>query len=238
MLVQKININYNSNYINKVAFKSNREHEAMLRALRAAQAEEMKKRFAKLKELHDYQIQDKGCHNMAQFLLNFACAIENDSEHSLDEFFKSEIEAAKIRRGLSPECQKNSIEIREEIQSQPVFKDPALTLITAKDMKDFIPVDEEFTENEQYQTTINAAKKSIVDAIEAADKSKFDSTEIGLMNELTQIIKQTKGLDFGTEYDNLLERLLGSIRRRKQAMTQIAIQQKNIIPKIRKIIKH
>ncbi|MCM1003874.1 MAG: hypothetical protein NC408_05965 [Candidatus Gastranaerophilales bacterium] len=238
MLVQKINFNSNLNYTNKVSFKSNREHEAMLRALRLAQAEELKQRFAKLQELHDYQIQDQGCHNMAQFILNFACAIENDSEHSLDEFFKSEVEAARIRRGLSPECQRNSLEIREEIQSQPVFKDPALTLITAKDMKDFVPVDEEFAQNEQYQTTINAAKKSITDAIEAADKSKFDSTEIGLIKELTQIIKQTKGLDFGTEYDNLLERLLDSIKRRKRAMTQTAIQQKNIIPKIRKMLKH
>ena len=40
MLVQKIN---QTPYINKqVMFKSNREHEAMLRALKAARAEEMK----------------------------------------------------------------------------------------------------------------------------------------------------------------------------------------------------
>ncbi len=45
MLVQKIS-NTNFNY-NKISFRSNREHEAMLRALRAAQAEEMKQRFAK-----------------------------------------------------------------------------------------------------------------------------------------------------------------------------------------------
>ncbi len=135
---------------------------------------------------------------MAQFLLNFVCSIENDSEHNLDEFFKSEAEAARIRMGLSPECQRNSLEIREEIQSQPVFKDPALTLITAKDMKDFTPVDEEFAADPQYQATINAA-------VEASDKTKFNSSEIGMIKELTQIIEKTKGLDFGAEYDSTLK---------------------------------
>jgi len=221
----------------QISFRSNREHEAMLRALREAQAEEMKRRFARLNELHNYQIQDQGCHNMAQFLLNFVCAIENDSEHNLDEFFKSEVEAAKLRQGLSPECQRNSLEIREEIQSQPVFKDPALTLITAKNMKEFVPVDEEFSATEEFQSTINAAKRTIVDAVEASDKSKFDNTEIGLMKELTQIIENTKGLDFGTEYDKTLEKLLESIKTRKQKIEQAVVQQKTFIPKIIKRLK-
>ena len=235
MQVLKIN-NTNFNY-NRVSFRSNREHEAMLRALRAAQAEEMKRRFAKLQELQNYEIKDKGCHNMAQFLLNFVCSIENDSEHSLDEFFKSEAEAARIRQGLSPECQRNSLEIREEIQSQPVFKDPALTLITAKDMKDFTPVDEEFAADPQYQATIKAAKRTIINAVEASDKTKFNSDEIGMMKELTQIIEKTKGLDFGAEYDSTLERLLNSIKSRKQEIERAAAQQKSYIPKIIKKLK-
>lgn len=237
MIIQRVN---NISYYNpnsRVSFRSNREHEEMLRALRAAQAEEMKRKFAKLQELQNYQIQEEGCHSMAQFMLNFACSIENDSEHSLDEFFKSEAEAARIRQGLSPECQRNSLEIREEIQSQPVFKDPPLTLITAKNMKDFVPVDDEFTENEEYQKTINAAKKSLVDAVEAADKTKFDAAEIGMMQELTQIIKQTRGLDFGQKYDELLEKLINSINSRKQKMEQVAVQQKGIIPKLRQRLK-
>lgn len=234
MLIQKVNnIAYNNYNKSGISFRSNREHEAMLRALRAAQAEEMKRKFAELEKLHNYKIQEQGCHNMAQFILNFACSIENDSEHSLDEFFKSEVEAARIRSGLSPECQRNSLEIREEIQSQPVFKDPALTLITAKDMKDFVPEDNEFTQNEEYRKTIAAAKKSLVDAVEAADKTKFDAVEIGMINELTQIIKQTKGLDFGAKYDELLEKLIKSVNSRKQEMERVALKQKTIIPKLK-----
>lgn len=235
MIISKIQ-NTQPHY-NKVSFRSNREHEAMLRALRAAQAEEMKRRFAKLQELQNYEIQDRGCFNMAQFLLNFACSIENDSEHSLDEFFKSEIEAAKIRRGLSPECQRNSLEIREEIQAQPVFKDPALTLITAKDMKEFVPTDEEFISDPQYQATIQAAKKAVVDAVEAADKEKFDSFEVGLMEELTNIIKKSTGLDFGAEYDKTLGTLLRSIKTRKAEIERLAEKQHLVIPQLKNKLK-
>lgn len=214
-----------------LSFRSSREHEAMLRAQREAEAEEMKRRFARLNELHDYKIQDQGCHKMAQFLLNFVCSIENDSEHSLDEFFDSEIEAAKLRQNLTPECQRNSLEMRAEIQSQPVFKDPALTLITAKDMKDYVPVDEEFSNSKEFHATIEAAKKCVVTAVKTADKTKFDKTEIGLINELTQIIEKTKGIDFGAEYDKTLEKLLASIKARKQKLDQAIIQQKVISPK-------
>lgn len=215
---------------NPISFRSSREHEAMLRALREAEAEEMKRRFARLNELHDYRIQDQGCHKMAQFLLNFVCTIENDSEHSLDEFFNSEIEAARLRQNLSPECQKVSLELREEIQTQPVFKDPALTLIAAKDMKDYVPVDEEFSNSKEFQQTLDSAKKSIITAVKTADKSKFDKAEIGFIDELTQIIEKTKGIDFGTEYDSTLERLLNSIKSRKQKIEQTLAQQKAVIP--------
>ncbi len=58
---------------NRISFRSNREHEAMLRALREAQAVEMKRIFARLNELHNYQINDKGCLNMEKFFLNFVC---------------------------------------------------------------------------------------------------------------------------------------------------------------------
>lgn len=236
MLVQKIG---QTHYINRsVSFKSNREHEAMLRALKAAEAERMKQRYADLKALHDYKIQDQGCHNMAQFMLNFVCSIENDSEHSLDEFFASEIEAAKLRRNLSPECQTNSLEIRQEIQAQPVFRDPALALISAKDMKDFVPQDEEFAADKMFVDTINAAKRSFVLVVNESDKSKFNDSEIGMMKELTQIIQKSKGLDFSQEYDSLLEKLLNSIKNRTQNMEQVAIKQKSMLHNILRRIKH
>lgn len=236
MLVQKISHNPYIN--NQISFKSNREHEAMLRALRAARAEEMKRRYAEIKALHDYRIQDQGCHNMAQFMLNFVCSIENDSEHNLNEFFASEIEAAKIRRNLSPKCQANSLEIRNEIQSQPVFRDPALALITAKDMKDFVPQDEEFASDQMFVDTINAAKRSFVQVVNEADKTKFNAEEIGMMKELTQIIEKSTGLDFGKEYDSLLEKLLNSIRSRKQEMERVAARQKVTVPNMLRKLKH
>lgn len=236
MLAQKIN---QTPYINKqVMFKSNREHEAMLRALKAARAEEMKKRFSDLKALHDYKIQDSGCHNMAQFMLNFVCSIENDSEHNLNEFFASEIDAAKLRRNLSPECQANSLEIREEIQSQPVFKDPALALISAKDMKDFVPQDEEFASDKMFIDTINAAKRSFIQVVNEADKTKFNKAEIDMIQELTQIIEKSKGLNFGKEYDALLEKLLNSIKNRKQEIEQVASRQKVTIPNLLRKLKY
>ena len=230
------NLKYNTGYFTQPSFKSNPEHEAMLRALRRAQAEEMKQRFARLEELLNYDIRDKGCRNMAQFTLNFACAIENNSEHDLDEFFASEVEAAELRKRLTPECQKYSLEIREEIQSQPVFKDPALALISAKDMKDFIP-DEGLLSDDQFRATINAAKKSFVNAVKVADKKKFNETEKGLIQNLTEIIERTSGIDFGKEYDQKLEQLIKSLQSRKQDAERVLSKQKVVIPKVLKKLK-
>lgn len=219
-------------YTNQPVFTSNREHEAMLAALREAQDLEMQRRYNNLDELLNYDIHDHGCHNMAQFTLNFTCAIENDSEHNLDEFFKSEEEASKLRSKLSPECQKNSLEIRNEIQKQPVFKDPVLALVSAKEMKEFIP-DKEILNNAQFANVIDAAKKSYVDAINTSDKTKFNDSEKALIEELTGIIKKTKGLEFGEEFDKLLETLVESVKARRQEVTQIINKQKIINPKIK-----
>lgn len=228
----------NIQYTYKPSFGSNREQDLMLSEARkkaeAARKKAQELREQEIKQLINYQIKDPICHDTAQFLLNFSCAIENDSEHNLDEFFKSDDEAAKLRQGLSPECQKNSLELRKEIQSNPILKDPALTLITAKDMKDFAPADEEFVRDKRYQLTINAAKKSVVDAVEASDKSKFDSAEIGIIKKLTQIIQRTEGLDFGAEYNKLLEKLINSVKSRKP----IAVEQaRNMVPTIQKMLK-
>ncbi len=100
-------------------------------------------------------------------------------------------------------------------------------------MKDFVPVDEEFSATEEFRATIHAAKQTIIDAVEASDKSKFDSTEIGLMKELTEIITKTKGIDFGNEYDKILEKLLNSIKNRKAKIEQTLAQQNRIAPQIK-----
>ena len=233
MLIQKISLykqNY-SKYNSQPTFKSNREHEAMLRALRAAEAEEMKRRYEKLNELFNYDIKDRGCHNMAQFTLNFVCAIENDSEHNLDEFFASEVKAAELRKNLTSECQKNSLEIRQEIQSQPVFKDPALALISAKEMKEFVP-DAEFMNDKRFKPTIDAAKKAYSQAIRHANKDKFNGYEKGLIEDLVHIIDNASYLDFGDVYEQKLTMLLDSISQRKAESGRILVKQKSIIPRI------
>ena len=93
MQIDKVQFINNRIYTNKfpksqIAFKSNEAQERMQRALRQASIEQMRQKYQNLDELLNYEIHDTGCHNMAQFTLNFACSIENDSEHSLDEFFK------------------------------------------------------------------------------------------------------------------------------------------------------
>ena len=229
--IQYLNSNLNTyRYNNKsLSFKSNLSQEAMQRALRQAAITQMEEKYKNLDELLNYEIHDRGCHSMAQFTLNFACAIENDSEHSLDEFFKSELEAASLRKRLSPECQKNSIEMRAEIQRQPVFKDPALALISAKDMKDFVP-QSDVLDSDEIKVTIKAAKKAYVDAIKAADKTKFSEYERTLIGTLTSMIEHATGLDFGKEYDQILKSLLDSIKSRKQEIELSVLKQKLINP--------
>ena len=239
MQIDKVQFINNRIYTNKfpksqIAFKSNEAQERMQRALRQASIEQMRQKYQNLDELLNYEIHDTGCHNMAQFTLNFACSIENDSEHSLDEFFKSELEAAELRKKLSPACQKNSIEMRAEIQKQPVFKDPALALISAKEMKEFIP-EEEMLDSEYIKSTINATKKVYIDAIKNADKTKFSEYEKTLIGTLTSMIETSTGLDFGKEYDQILKSLLDSIKSRKQDI-ELAIHKQKLINQI-KIIK-
>ena len=218
----------------QIAFKSNLVQEAMLMALKQASIAQMQKKYENLDELLNYEIHDTGCHNMAQFTLNFACSIENESEHSLDEFFKSELEAAALRKKLSPKCQKNSLEMRAEIQKQPVFKDPALALISAKEMKEFVP-NEGMLDSKEMKSTIDAAKKAYVDAVKAADKTKFSDYEKTLIGTLTSMIENSTGLDFGQEYDQILKSLLDSIKSRKQEIERSVLKQKLINPL--KIIK-
>ncbi len=239
MQIDKVQYMSNSLYTNKsskrqIAFKSNEAQEAMQRALRQTAIAQMQMKYNNLDELLNYDIHDTGCHNMAQFTLNFACSIENDSEHSLDEFFKSELEAAALRKKLSPTCQKNSIEMRAEIQKQPVFKDPALALISAKDMKEFIP-QEGILDSEEIKSTINAAKKAYIDVVKNADKTKFNEYEKTLIETLTSMIEKSTGLDFGKEYEQILKSLLDSIKSRKQDI-ELNIHKQKLINPI-KIIK-
>ena len=59
-----------------------------------------------------------------------------------------------------------------------------------------------------------------------------------MMKELTQIIEKSTGLDFGKEYDSLLEKLLNSIRSRKQEMERVAARQKVTVPNMLRKLKH
>ena len=107
-----------------------------------------------------------------------------------------------------------------------MFKDPALSLISANNMKSFVP-DEEFADSDLYKQTIDAAKKCFVDAIKASDKTKFIPYEKNLINELTNIIDQSSGLDFGEKYQTKLQELLSSLRSRAD-MQRVALRQKTL----------
>ena len=212
-------------------FQSNREHEAMLRALRMAEAEDMKKRFERLNELFNYEIKDNGCHNMAQFTLNFVCAIKNNSEHNLEEFFASEAKANELRKNLTPECQKNSLEIRQEIQAQPVFKDPLLALISANEMKEFVP-DENFMKDKRFKPTIDAAKKTYIQVIRNANKDKFNDYEKETIEELVKIMENSQTLNFGEQFEQKLAMLLDSIKHRKADAEKVLVKQKFSISRV------
>ncbi|MCM1338684.1 MAG: hypothetical protein NC191_03330 [Muribaculaceae bacterium] len=223
----------------KLLLLQQQEEEKRRQEMLQRKQQEREREINGLRNLAKYEIEDSGCQDMAQFLLNFSCAIENDSEHSLDEFFRPKEEAEKLRENLSSECRENSLELRKEIQSNSVFNDPVLTLITARNMQDYTPVDEEFTALEEYRSTINSAKKAIINIVDTTDKTKFNSSEINLMKELTQIIEKTEGLVFGEEYDEILNRLLNSLNSpdEEEKEQQPVIKQRSFISRIMNKIK-
>jgi hypothetical protein len=227
MQVNKINFSYTQ----KPSFKSHRAHEQALAELKR-QSELAQERKVCIQRLANYELQEPYCDDMSQFLLNFVCSIENESEHSLDEFFDSEFEASKQRAKLSPECQKRSLEIREAIQSQPVVKDAVFTLITANNMKDYEPQDKEFVQMEEYKKTVDSVKKTLVKIVKNSDTTKFDEKEKGLIQKLTDMISSSAGLNFGEEYEETLKTLLNSLKSKQQTKDRILAQQKLLDPKI------
>ena len=134
--------------------------------------------------------------HMAGFLSQFTCAIQNNSEHDIREFFADEETAAKLREKLSPTCQHDSIELRKEIQKIDETNDPVMMLIAANNMKKFMPKDG-ILNKQQQADLIEGLKETITESIKNMDLSKFDEEDRIAIGEMVQKIKASETVDFG-----------------------------------------
>ena len=132
--------------ISMITFQSNPQREremARLRELerqRQAELARLKAEAELVERINQYPpLDDRISTQVAGFLSQFTCAIQNDSEHNIMEFFGDEKTAADLRKGLSSECQADSIKLREMVQSLEEVKDPVKTLIVANRMQKFAP---------------------------------------------------------------------------------------------------
>ncbi|MBQ2611356.1 hypothetical protein IJF81_03080 [bacterium] len=196
--------------------------------------EEARKYYSDLlrDSLPDYNAQSTGMKKSAQFTLNLASSIVNDSDHRIEEFFVPEAEAQKLRENLSPDCQKRSIRIRDAIKDIEAYNDPVNALISANRMKDFIP-DDAVLSNSQYKEAIDNAKKIYTLAVDNASKEAYSDGEKNLINELSGMIKKASGLDFGDEFNKKLDALIDSIKNRKRKFLPIKIENKVKVPKLK-----
>ena len=133
---------------------------------------------------------------MAGFLSQFTCAIQNNSEHDIREFFGDEETAAELRKKLSPECQHDSIELREELKKTDEVKDPVMMLIAANRMKKFMPKPGVLTP-EQQENLLQGLKDTITMAVQNGDMSKYDEDDKIAIGEMVQMIKASDSTDFG-----------------------------------------
>ena len=184
------------------------------------------------KGLPDYNAQSLEMKKSAQFTLNLASSITNNSEHNIEEFFVPEADARKLRTNLSSDCQKRSVEIRDTIKNIEAYNDPVNALISANRMKDFIP-DDAVLSNSQYKEAIDNAKKIYTLAVDNASKEAYSDGEKNLINELSSMIKKASGIDFGDEFNKKLDALITSIKNRKREISPIKIENKIKVPKLK-----
>lgn len=149
---------------------------------------------------------------MAKFLSGFTCAIQNNSEHDVREFFGDEETAKELREKLSPECQHDSLELREEIQKIDEAKDPVMMLIAANNMKRFMPK-EGILNQEQQENLLQGMKDIVIMAIKNGDMSNFDEDEKLAIGEMVQMIKAADSVNFGISVK--LKALIDKLNRKK-----------------------
>lgn len=187
------------NRISILNFKSNEHREAelheirRLRELRRSLEEEKLIQSMSYPEL-DNQISTKA----AGFFSKFTCAIQNASEHNIMEFFGDENTAKDLRKNLSPECQADSIMLREEIQKMEELKDPVMTLICANRMKKFAPKKGILSE-EQHKNFVEGVKKTISTIVRNSNLDGFEPEDKASILEMVQKVEASESVDFGIE---------------------------------------
>lgn len=173
---------------------------------------------------------------MAGFLSQFTCAIQNNSEHDIREFFGDEETAKELREKLSPECQHDSLELREEIQKIDETQDPVMMLIAANRMKKFVPKAGILTE-EQQTNLVEGLKETILMAIKNTDLTKFEEEDRYAILEMVQMIKASDTVDFGISVK--LRALVDKLNKKKLNLGFIPpVQVRELESQVQKAIKH
>ena len=185
---------------NIICFKSNWHREAELRELKRLQEERRKleeeARF--LNKLNYPELNNPMSTKVAGFLSKFTCALQNGSEHNIMEFFGDEQTAKNLREKLSPACQTDSKNLRNEVQKMNELKDPIMTLICANRMKKFAPK-KGILSDEQYNNFIEGIKNTISTIVRNSNLDKFEPDEKASILEIIQKVESSDSIDFGIE---------------------------------------
>ena len=176
-----------------------KQEEAMARqaALLSKNAEKKIHMSEALQSINQYpEVDNNLSKEMAGFISQFTCAIQNNSEHDVKEFFGDEETAKELRSKLSPECQRDSLELRNELKNIAETNDPIMMFMCANKMKNFTPKKGLLTE-QQYSKLVDSLKESIVSVVNRMDLTKFTQEEQGDIIEIIQMIKAANSVDFG-----------------------------------------
>ena len=171
---------------------------------------------------------------MAGFFSQFTCAIQNNSEHDLQEFFADEETAQELREKLSPECQHDSLELRKEFQEIVETQDAIMMLMCANKMKNFAPK-QGLMNDSQYKKYVEGLKNVIDTIIKNTNLTKFEPDEQNGILEMLQMIKGSQTVDFGISVK--LKALVEKINKRKLNLGFIPpVQVKNLETTVKKNI--
>ena len=201
--------------ISSINFQSNPQREREMERLRELERQR-KKLYAKMEEnllnkISQYPpLDDKLSTSVAGFLSQFTCAIQNDSEHNIMEFFGDEKTAAELRKGLSAECQADSKKLREMVQNLEEVRDPVKALLVANRMQKFAPK-EGILSKEQQKTFVEGVKETIATVVKGCNMDKFAPEDKAAIYEMVQKIESSDSVKFGIEVQ--LQRLVDKLNK-------------------------
>jgi hypothetical protein len=173
-----------------------------------------------------YEIDSPSSKKMAGFLSQFTCAVQNNSEHNIMEFFGDEIQAEELRSKLSPSGQADSISLREELHKFGEITDPVQTLICANKMKNFKPKAGILSGEQQYNL-IEGLKNIVSTIIRNSDLSKFEIEDKNAILNMVKQIERSDSVNFGIEtklkqlVDNLNKNSLNFVKNLQTEATKI-----------------